>query len=64
MTNKDALIKEIESLSPSCLDEVVDFVEYIKQKQLKNTPATMLLSEASLALEWDTPEEDAAWKDL
>ena len=27
-------------------------------------PATMLLSEASLAKTWDTPEEDEAWKNL
>lgn len=28
------------------------------------TRETMLLSEPALAREWDTPEEDAAWKDL
>jgi hypothetical protein len=27
-------------------------------------PATMLLSEASLAKTWDLPEEDTAWEDL
>jgi hypothetical protein len=27
-------------------------------------PATMLLNEASLAKTWDSPEEDAAWKNL
>ena len=27
-------------------------------------PATMLLSEASLARTWDLPEEDEAWKNL
>jgi len=27
-------------------------------------PATMLLSETSLAKTWDIPEEDEAWKNL
>lgn len=28
------------------------------------TPETALLSEASLAADWNRPEEDAAWADL
>lgn len=33
-----------------------------KLKEIKT--ATMLLSEKSLAKEWNTKEEDEAWKDL
>jgi len=29
-----------------------------------NVPETMLMSEKSLAKDWDTPEEDEAWKTL
>jgi hypothetical protein len=33
-------------------------------KAKRAVPKTMLLSEASLAKDWDTPEEDAAWATL
>ena len=64
MTNRAVLIKEIETLPAACLNEVVDFVAWIKQRKLSQMPETMLLSEASLAKDWDTPEEDEAWADL
>jgi hypothetical protein len=35
MSDCAVLIREIEALSPSCRDEVLDFVEYIKQKNQK-----------------------------
>jgi hypothetical protein len=64
MPNKDVLLHEIDTLLPEYLGEILDFVEYIKQKQLKKIPETMFLSEASLSGEWDTPEEDEAWRNL
>jgi hypothetical protein len=64
MSEKELLLKEIETLPAVCVGEVVDFVGYIKQKQNKNIPETMRLSEASLAKEWDSPDEDAAWQTL
>jgi hypothetical protein len=64
MADCAALIKEIQTLPPACWGEVSDFVGYLKQKRLEKTPETMLLSEAALAKEWDSPEEDAAWANL
>ncbi|GHT83707.1 hypothetical protein FACS1894137_05570 [Spirochaetia bacterium] len=75
---EQALLQEIGSLPPQYWGEVADFVGYLKQKNLKqplktesNTsqgfvhiPETMLLSEAALAKDWNTQEEDEAWKDL
>ena len=43
------------------MSEVVDFVAWIKHRKISRIPETMLLSEASLSKEWDTPEEDEAW---
>jgi hypothetical protein len=37
MTDREVLIKEIDTLSPRRLSEVVDFVEYIKHKSRKTT---------------------------
>ena len=62
---EQALLQEIGSLPPKYWGEVADFAGYLKQKNLKPTfPETMLLSEAALAKDWNTQEEDEAWKDL
>jgi len=41
---------------------VITFTPIIQT--LPKIPETMLLSEASLAKDWDTPEEDKAWAGL
>jgi hypothetical protein len=64
MTNRVALLHEIETLPANCVGEVVDFVAWIKHRKLSQIPETMLLSEAALSKDWDTPEEDKAWADL
>jgi len=64
MTNHAVLLQEIETLPAACLSEVVDFVAWIKQRKLSQISETMLLSEATLSKEWDTPEEDEAWANL
>jgi len=69
MVNRAVLIKEIETLPPSCIGEVIDFVAWIKQrklahKPLSQIPETMLMSEAALLKDWGTPEEDEAWANL
>ena len=61
MTNRAVLLQEIETLPETCVNEVVDFVAWIKQRKILRIPETMLLSEASLSKDWDTPEEDEAW---
>ena len=64
MTNRAILQQEIETLPIACINEVVDFIAWIKQRKLSQIPETMLLSEASLSKDWDTPEEDEAWASL
>jgi len=64
MTQQAELLQEIKTLPAACLGEVVDFVAWIKQRKLSQIPETMLLSEASLSKDWDTPEEDEAWASL
>lgn len=58
------LTNEIETLPAEYFQEIMDFVGYLKLKRLKNIPETMMLSEKSLAKDWDTPEEDEAWAGL
>jgi hypothetical protein len=64
MNDRNILLKELDTLPSEYLSEVADFVEHLKQRKLKKIPATMLLSEAALAKDWDTLEEDTAWADL
>ena len=61
MTSRAVLLKEIETLPAACLNEVLDFVAWIKQRRTEGSkiseiPKTMLLSEAVLSKDWDTPE--------
>jgi len=60
MTNRVVLLHEIETLPANCIGEVVDFVAWIKHSKFSQIPETMLLSEAALSKDWDTPEEDEA----
>ena len=64
MIERSVLLNEIETLPAACLDEVIDFVAWIKQRKLTQIPETLLLSEAVLSKDWDTPEEDEAWANL
>jgi len=64
MTQQAVLMKEIETLPPFCLGEVIDFVAWIKQRKISTIPETMLMSEVSLAKDWNTQEEDEAWATL
>ncbi len=64
MTNRVVLLQEIETLPANCISEVVDFVAWIKHRKLSQIPETMLLSEAALSKDWNTPEEDEAWAGL
>ena len=64
MTKHAVLLQEIETLPAAYIDEVIDFVVRIKQRKLSQIPETMLMSEAALSKDWDTPEEDEAWANL
>jgi hypothetical protein len=62
---KEQLIKEIEKTSDSTLKEVLDFLLFLKSRELQQEQLEIsLLSEPSLAEDWLTPEEDEAWQHL
>jgi len=69
MKKVDYIIKEISALPPKMLNEVADYINYIKYKyriksSLIEIDEITLASEKSLAKDWLKPEEDEAWKDL
>ena len=54
--------KEIEALPSEYLNELGEFIEFLKQRT--TCPETMLLSEAALRRDWEDPKEDEEWADL
>ena len=69
---RNRLIQELDTLPTEYIHEVLHFVGYLRTRPVtvtsanveKFSPVTMLLSQASLAKDWDTVEEDEAWADL
>ena len=61
MINKKELLNELNNLPQNVVEEVYDFVQYLKHKE-KNT--TLYISESSLKKDWLDPQEDEVWKNL
>lgn len=64
MSKKELLIKEIDQVPEPFLDEVLDFVQFLKTKFVKEKFDITVASESSLKKDWLRPEEDVAWKNL
>jgi hypothetical protein len=64
--DKRVLIREIEALPPHAIEEVYDFVGYLKLRKLQKASVDdiTLASETALARDWLLPEEDSAWANL
>lgn len=61
-TTRDVLWSALRDLPDDLVDQVADFVQFLRIRH--QVPDTALLSQASLALAWLTPEEDEAWKNV
>ena len=64
MLSREALLKEIDGLPAEFMDELQDFVQFLKLKRTKKNMEATLLSESSLRKDWLSAEEDEAWRDL
>jgi hypothetical protein len=64
METKDLIHKEIEFFPEPYLQEILDFIFFLKNKAAKGKMETAILSESVLARDWLRPEEDEAWSDL
>jgi hypothetical protein len=64
MLNREVLIKEIESMPEPLLEEVMDFIRFVKGKTIREGVYTAIASETSLEKDWLCAEEDEAWGDL
>lgn len=64
MSTKDLLLKEIEQTPDYLLTEILDFVQFIKNRHLQKKFEISIMSESSLVKDWLLSEEDEAWRDL
>ncbi len=62
LTNyKELIVKDLEELPPELIQEVVDFIEFLKVKRLKKTGVnfeSLLLQQESLGRIWHSESED------
>jgi hypothetical protein len=64
MNAKELLIKEVENIPEFILEEVWDFLQFLKIKYDLNKLEASLLSESALQKDWLKPDEDEAWQNL
>ena len=64
MSKKDTIIAELNKVPEKFLDEILDYINILKEKLIKQKLETALMSESSLKKDWLQPEEDEAWQDL
>lgn len=64
MSKKELLLSEIEQVPEPFLDELLDFVHFLKTKKINDRMDIAVASESSLKKDWLKPEEYEAWQDL
>jgi hypothetical protein len=62
--DREMLLREMEDLPGALLEEVADFVRFLKEKAVRERTESALLTESVLRRDWLRPEEDVAWADL
>lgn len=58
------IVKEIKEVPEPLLQEILDFIKFLKKTGSRRKLSTAIASESSLAKDWNRKEEDAAWRDL
>ncbi len=64
MGKKEMLLDELKQIPEPLLEEVWDFVQFLKSKASQEKIDISLASESSLKKDWLDPKEDEAWRDL
>lgn len=64
MSKKEQVISEIEHVPDYLLEEVRDFIAFLKSKKIGDGIENAVASESALRKDWMKSEEDAAWRHL
>ncbi len=62
-----SLIEEIQNAPEAVQQEVFDFLTFLKARQSTQTQGAenlLPLAQSAWAADWNTPQEDEAWRDL
>ena len=63
MSKRELIARELDHMPEQDLDHLLAFLRQLKEARMESAvPA--LAAESSLAKDWLTPEEDAAWANL
>lgn len=66
-TTTQSLIEEIKTAPESVQREVFDFLVFLKARlnaRAEGAENLLPLAQTAWAADWETPEEDEAWRDL
>ena len=64
MSKKNEIIAELENIPENLLEDVLDYIIFLKSKINRQKIAIALASESILTKDWLLPDEDEAWRDL
>lgn len=64
MNKKELILNEIEKVTERLLEEILDFVRFLKTKATAEKIGTAIVSESSPKKDCLKIEEDQAWRDL
>jgi hypothetical protein len=64
MSTRELIERELDGLPEPLQREVFDFVCFLKSRTNGEAFNGLLASETVLERDWNTPEEDAAWRNL
>ena len=62
--DKEELFRKLNEVPDFLLEQISDFIEFLKARMVRERFEATLLRGSSLAKDWLKPEEDNAWKDL
>jgi hypothetical protein len=63
MSTKEIILHELEEVPEQDFEAVLRFIRSLKSRNAEES-APALLAESSVAKDWPSPEEVAAWTDL
>ncbi len=63
MSQKDAVLKEVDEIPEPLLGELLDFIKTLKLRAAIQRSETVVASQSTLAKDWLSSEEDEAWRD-
>lgn len=64
MTQREAVLHEVGQLPDDLLPAVLVYVRELKNREQDEQRLSAIASQAVLAKDWLSPEEDEAWRDL